>query len=91
MANYCVSQSHIHIDGSLCRGTGCSTHCSGDWQKAVVADEDDVEDRGRAKQVVHDQPQFTQSSAQCPPACEDVGDVDRDAECSYRNSYWEKI
>lgn len=58
----------------------CSTHCSGDWQKTVVADENDVEDRRRAEQVVHDQPQLAQTTAQRPPACEDVGDVDRDAE-----------
>lgn len=70
---------------------GCYTHCSGDWQEAVVAYEDDVEDRRRTKQVVHDQPQLTQSSAQCPPACEDVRDVDWDAECPYRNSHWKEI
>lgn len=57
-----------------------SAHRSGDGQEAVVADKDDVEDGCGAEQVVHDQPQFTQPSAQRPPACEGVRDVDWDAE-----------
>lgn len=63
-----------------------STHRSGDGQEAVVADQDDVEDGCRTQQVVHDQPQLTQPSAQHPPACECVRDVDWDAErtCRYR-------
>lgn len=67
---------------SMANSTTYSTHCSGDWQEAVVADENNAEDRRRTKQVVHDQPQLTQSSTQRPPACEDVGDVHRDAKCS---------
>lgn len=69
----------------------CSTHCSGDWQEAVIADEDDVEDGRRTQQVVHDQPQLAHSSAQSPPACEYVRHVDWDAERPYRNSYWKGI
>lgn len=59
---------------------GRSAHRSGDGQEAVVADKDDVEDGCGAEQVVHDKPEFTQTSAQSPPACQGVGDVDRDAE-----------
>lgn len=61
-------------------GVGRSAHRSGDGQEAVVADKDDVEDGCGAEQIVHDQPEFTQPSAQHPPACQGVGDVDWDAE-----------
>lgn len=59
---------------------GRSAHRSGDGQEAVVADKDNVEDGCRAEQIVHDQPEFTQPSAQRPPACQGVGDVDWNAE-----------
>lgn len=78
-----VNSNIIYV---LTKGRKLSTHRSGDGQEAVVADEDDVEDGRRTQQVVHDQPQLTQSSAQHPPACECVRDVDWDAErtCRYR-------
>lgn len=60
----------------------CSTYRSGDWEEAIVADEDDAEDGCWTKQVVHDQPEFAEPSTQRPPPCEDVGDVDRDAKCT---------
>lgn len=61
-----------------------ATHRTRNGQEAVVTNEDDVEDGRCAKQVVHDQPQLAQSSAQHPPACECVRDVDWDAECTLK-------
>lgn len=69
----------------------CSTHCSGDWQEAVIADEYNVEGRRGTKQVVHDQPQLTQTAAQCPSAREGVRDIDWDAESTYRTRCWKAI
>lgn len=61
-----------------------ATHRTCNGQEAVVTNEDDVEDGRCAKQVVHDQPQLAQSSAQHPLACECVRDVDWDAECTLK-------
>ena len=55
-------------------------HRSGDGEKAVVTDEDDVEDGRRAEQVVHEQPHLAETSAQHPATCQVVRNVDRDAE-----------
>lgn len=83
----CLSQSLWWLWTSQERRRKRSTHCSGDRLEAVVADEDNVEDRRWTKHVVHDQPQLTQSSTQGPPACEDVRDVDWDAE----STWWKGI
>lgn len=65
-------------------GMMCPPYRSGDREEAVVADEDNVEDGGWTQQVVHDQPELTQSPAQHPLASQDVGDVHRDAESPCR-------
>lgn len=64
-------------------GTACSTHRSGDREETVIADEHNAEDRCRAEQIVCDQPQLAQPSTQRPPACQDVGDINRDTERPY--------
>ena len=70
-----------------CGTVALYTHCSGDGEESVVADEDDVEDRGSTQQVVHEEPQLTESSAQHPAACQDVGDVYRDAEGTCKDTH----
>lgn len=61
-----------------------ATHRVCNRKEAVVANEDDVEDGRCAEKVVHDQPELAQSTAQHPPACECVRDVDWDAECTFK-------
>lgn len=58
----------------------CCTHRPGDRQEAIIADEDDVEDRSCAEEIIHHQPQLAQSTAQHPLPSEDVRDVHRNAE-----------
>lgn len=76
-----LPNAETHLAACDHLGTVCSTHCSGDWEETVVADEHDAEDRCGAEQVVGDQPQLAQPPTQSPPACQDVGDVDGDAKC----------
>lgn len=69
-----------------CGTVALYTHCSGDGEEPVIADEDYVEDRGSAEQVVHEEPQLTETSAQHPAACQVVGDVYRDTECTCKDT-----
>lgn len=59
-----------------------STYSSGDRQESVVADQNYVEDGGSTEQIVHHEPQLAESTAQHPSACQDVGHVHGDTECS---------
>lgn len=68
-----------------------ATHRLCNRQEAVVANEDDVEDRRCAEKVVHDQPELAQSSAQHPPACECVRDVGWNAECTFKYGWQKRV
>ena len=61
-------------------------HRSGDGKKAIIADQNDVEDRGSAEEVVHNQPQFTEPSTQHPFARQYVGHVHWNTESPCRKN-----
>lgn len=79
--------------------TDC-TYCSCDWQEAIITNKDNVEDRGWAKEVIHEQPHFAEPFAQHPPAGQVIGDVHRDAKgtwnthtkhthrCTHTSHWW---
>lgn len=50
-----------------------------DGDESVKADQDYVENRGSAHQVVHHQPEFAQALPKLPFACQNVRDVQRNA------------
>lgn len=59
------------------------TYRFGDRLKPVETDEHNVEYWGGAQHIIHNQPQFTQPSAQPPLARQDVGNIHGDAKPSY--------
>lgn len=83
----CAGGSPLPPQLSAARDSLPSPYRLGDGDESVEADQDDVEDRGSAHQVVHHQPQLAQAPAEPPLARQHVGDVEGDAEAACGQSW----